>query len=276
MRQRGVKHKDEIVKSCEAWLAKDPKALRGVWHTVFGNDRPIHLEIGSGKGRFITSLAALHPDINYLACEGGENIYVRILQKAAGHAVWDWDLANHSRAVDFYRELAEENPGCLQPCYYLLDNLLADHRADEAEAVLEKMRAMKGYRPVIGEMYRAHAALARFDEPGADRIIEELVKTHEGDDAALFEAAQYYAAKCDYEKAIAYYERAFEKDPRRPRFQDALLGIASILEIRGDYAGAAATYDRIVDLLENEWGLTEEVELLDARKERDRLLAKAR
>ena len=199
-----------------------------------------------------------------------------ILQKAAGHAVWDWDLANHSRAVDFYRELAEENPGCILPCYYLLDNLLADHRADEAEAVLEKMRAMKGYRPVIGEVYRAHAALARFDEPGADRIIEELVKTHEDDDDALFEAAQYYAAKCDYEKAIAYYERAFEKDPRRPRFQDALLGIASILEIRGDYAGAAATYDRIVDLLENEWGLTEEVELLDARKERDRLLAKAR
>ncbi|MBR0440927.1 MAG: tRNA (guanosine(46)-N7)-methyltransferase TrmB, partial [Firmicutes bacterium] len=102
MRQRGVKHKDEIVKSCEAWLAKDPKALRGAWNTVFGNDRPIHLEIGSGKGRFITSLAALHPEINYLACEGGENIYVRILQKAA-----EAELA-HLRVIDEYIIRASE------------------------------------------------------------------------------------------------------------------------------------------------------------------------
>ena len=53
------------------------------------------------------------------------------------------------------------------------------------------------------------------------------------------------------------------------------MGIADIYEIMGDYANAAKTYDRIIDLLENEWGMTEEVALTDARREKARLLAKA-
>ena len=84
---------------------------------------------------------------------------------------------------------------------------------------------------------------------------------------------QYYAGKADYEKAIGVYERAFAADTRRPRFQDALMGIADIYEIMGDYANAAKTYDRIIDLLENEWGLTEETDssVTAAKKEKTRL-----
>ena len=95
------------------------------------------------------------------------------------------------------------------------------------------------------------------------------------DDAVLFECAQYYAAKCDYKRAIECYESAFAADTRRPRFQDALMGIADIQEIMGNFAEAAKTYDRILDLLENEWGLSEETDssVTVARKERNRLLA---
>lgn len=91
----------------------------------------------------------------------------------------------------------------------------------------------------------------------------------------LFEAAQYYAEKCDYEKAIGLYERSFENEPRRPRFIDELMAIADIYEITGEYRKAAETYDRIIGLLENEWGFTEETDLQKAKKEKARLLAKA-
>lgn len=106
--------------------------------------------------------------------------------------------------------------------------------------------------------------------------MEDLLAEQPDNDGALFEAAQYYAAKADYKKAIRIYERAFAEDIRRPRFQDALMGIADIYEITGDYANAAQTYDRIIDLLENEWGLTEETDLsvTAAKKEKMRLLAK--
>ncbi len=201
-----------------------------------------------------------------------------ILQKAEGHAAWDWNIANHTRAINFYRELAEANPEDTLPYMYLIDNLIADHRADEAERWLDRFSALEKAHPVMKRVYRAYIALARFDEPAADRIMEELLAEQPDNDAVLFETAQYYASKCDYEKAIDCYERAFAVDHRRPRFQDALMGIADIYEIMGDYTNAANTYDRILDLLMNEWGMTEETDssVTWAKTEKARLLAKAR
>ena len=199
-----------------------------------------------------------------------------ILLKTDGHAAWDWNIRNHIKAIDFYRELADADPNAALPLMYLLDNLLADHRADEAEAALARLRGIKGEDDVMCGIYRAHIALARYDEPTADGIIEELVSRDDGF-ACLFEAAQYYAMKCDYDRAIELYERSFANEPRRPRFQDELMAIAQIHEIRGEYGKAAETYGRIVDLLENEWGLSEETDsgVTAAKKERARLLAKA-
>ena len=205
---------------------------------------------------------------------GEKGNYWELLQ-AERHAVWDWNMANHSKAIDFYREIVEANPGVSLPYMYLIDNLIADHRADEAEQWLDRYSALEGAHPVMKRVYRAYIALARFDAPTADRIIDDLLKEQPENDAALFEAAQYYAAKCDYEKAIDCYERAFAADPKRPRYQDALMGIADIYRITGDRRKAAQTYDRIVDLLENEWGFTDEVELQTAKKEQARLLAEA-
>ena len=205
----------------------------------------------------------------------GEKNCQWMLQQAEHHAVWDWNIANHTKAIDFYRELAEADPSVRLPYWYLLDNLIADHRTDEADGYLARVSALEGTDPNVVKAYRARIALARFDEPEADRIIADMVETSGEDSVCLFEAAQYFAIKCDYDRAVEYYERSFAAEKRRPRFQDELQGIADIWEIRGDYKKAADTWGRIVDLLENEWHLTEETELLKARKERARLMEKA-
>ncbi|MBQ8995460.1 MAG: helix-turn-helix domain-containing protein [Oscillospiraceae bacterium] len=215
--------------------------------------------------RYAKDAVRLHPDEK--GCQW-------MLQKADGHAAWDWNISNHTHAIDFYRELVEKNPESRISYYYLLDNLIADHRAEEAEAVLDKLRCLNDTRPVINEVYRAHIALTRFDEKTADQIIEKLVENHSDDSACFFEAAQYYAEKCDYDKAIDYYERSFESGTRRPRFQDELMGIADIYQIKGDYRKVVETYDRIIDLLENEWGFTEEVELQQAKEKKAYFLSK--
>jgi transcriptional regulator with XRE-family HTH domain len=200
-----------------------------------------------------------------------------VLNKAENHAVWDWNLANHNKAINFYRELAEADPDAPLPYMYLLDNLIADHRAEEAERWLDRFCAIEKANPVMKRVYRAYIALARFDETAGDQIMEDLLAEQPDNDTVLFEAAQYYAAKADYKKALNIYERAFATDTRRPRFQDALMGIADIYEIMGDYVNAAKTYDRIIDLLENEWGLTEETDssLTVAKQEKARILAMA-
>lgn len=198
-----------------------------------------------------------------------------ILQRAEGHAAWDWNIHNHTVAIDFYRELAEENPQSRMVCLYLLDNLIADHRTEEAERCLDRLRAMPDADPIQIQVYRAHIALARFHEAEADGIMEELTAAWPQKPACLFEAAQYYAMKCDYDRAIDYYERSFAAETRRPRFQDELQGIADIYQIRGEWRKAAETCGRIIDLLKNEWGMTEEAELRRVQERQAKLLARA-
>ena len=49
---------------------------------IFGNDHPVHLEIGCGKGGFICELAARHPEINFLAVEVYANVLVSACEAA--------------------------------------------------------------------------------------------------------------------------------------------------------------------------------------------------
>lgn len=40
-----------------------------IWRELFGNDHPVEMEIGMGKGTFITQQAKLHPEVNYFGLE---------------------------------------------------------------------------------------------------------------------------------------------------------------------------------------------------------------
>ena len=48
---------------------------------MFNNDNPIHIEIGCGKGKFISELAAVNPDVNYIAIEKFDSVLLRALEK---------------------------------------------------------------------------------------------------------------------------------------------------------------------------------------------------
>lgn len=63
------------------FVEHDPKSLKGKWNERFENDHPIHIEVGMGKGKFITSLAMLNPDINYIGIERADSVLFRALQK---------------------------------------------------------------------------------------------------------------------------------------------------------------------------------------------------
>ena len=195
-----------------------------------------------------------------------------LLSKAEGAAVWDWNVANHTRTIDFFRELVDAGPTPLA-CCYLLDNLLADHRAAEAAAVLETLRRLPGHKPCMIPVYEAHIALAEYDAPRADAVMEAAMAEFGGDPGFLFEKAQYHARKCEYDRAVACYEASWAaEEDAKPRFIDTLQGIAVIHEIRGAYKKAVETYDRILACLRDEWGFTEEALLTETEAERNRLL----
>lgn len=62
-------------------FVQNPVSYKGKWHERFGNNNPIHVEIGCGKGRFINTLAALHPDINFIAVELKAEVVLRAVQR---------------------------------------------------------------------------------------------------------------------------------------------------------------------------------------------------
>lgn len=53
---------------CDFYVG-DPPRYKGRWRELFGNGRPVHLELGCGKGGFISRLAADNQDINYIAVD---------------------------------------------------------------------------------------------------------------------------------------------------------------------------------------------------------------
>ncbi|MBE5815731.1 MAG: helix-turn-helix domain-containing protein [Clostridiales bacterium] len=197
-----------------------------------------------------------------------------LLQKAEGGVAWDWNIANHSGLIAFYKQQVDGEGAQLPlPYSYLLDHLIADHRTQEAETYLKRYAELPGHRPFMVKVYEAAIALARYDEPEADAIMAKALEVYEGESGMLFEAAQYYARKCDYEKAIHYYEASFAaEEAQKPRFYDALEGVATIYEILGEYRKAADTWERILALLREEWGFTEETIIAEARQKINELV----
>ena len=102
MRQRNIKNLDERLAANSAFLIDDPRACRGRWAEVFGNDNPIMLEIGCGKGKFITSRAAANPDVNYIAAEGQSSVVLRAMEKAQ-----ESQLCNLRIFIDFIHDLRD-------------------------------------------------------------------------------------------------------------------------------------------------------------------------
>jgi tRNA (guanine-N7-)-methyltransferase len=72
--------KDKIA-AYPQYIIPNPDQYKGRWHELFGNDHPIHIEIGTGKGRFITEMAKAHPDVNYIGIELYESVIVSALDK---------------------------------------------------------------------------------------------------------------------------------------------------------------------------------------------------
>lgn len=82
MRLRNVPGSREAIAESE-FAINNPQELKGKWKEEFGNNNPIRIEIGMGKGKFITQLAQENPDINYIGIEKYSSVLIRAIEKCA-------------------------------------------------------------------------------------------------------------------------------------------------------------------------------------------------
>ncbi len=80
MRLRNVTRADSVIEQSEL-VIKNPAEYKGGWRSLFGNDNPLYIEVGMGKGRFLTTLAQQNPDINYIGIEKYTTVILRALEK---------------------------------------------------------------------------------------------------------------------------------------------------------------------------------------------------
>lgn len=63
----------------------EPKIYRGIWKEAFNNDNPIYLELGCGRGQFISRNAVANPDINYIGIDLKDEVLVYAKRKVEEH-----------------------------------------------------------------------------------------------------------------------------------------------------------------------------------------------
>lgn len=80
MRLRNVTGSREMIAE-SGYVVHEPEQMKGKWKEEFGNNHPIRLEIGMGKGKFLMELAGKNPQINYIGIEKYSTVLLRAVQK---------------------------------------------------------------------------------------------------------------------------------------------------------------------------------------------------
>ncbi|MFB5663791.1 tRNA (guanosine(46)-N7)-methyltransferase TrmB [Alteribacillus sp. HJP-4] len=81
MRLRHKPWAKELLESHPEYIVPSPEEGKGCWNEIFSNNRPIHVEVGTGKGKFLTNMCEKYPDINFIGIEKYESVLVTGLQR---------------------------------------------------------------------------------------------------------------------------------------------------------------------------------------------------
>ena len=183
---------------------------------------------------------------------GGDSDAVSELANAWGSFLPDWNVRNHHALIEWFGDFCRRHPKNRAAVMWLLDNLIDDHRLDEAREWLEKLAAMDGtFRTV---MYRYQIALAAGDAAESEKQLRALEAMEGQEWCWAVTLGDIYTLRQEYDKAIEWY-RAGQKIQPSPKYTDSAASIAHICEIRGDREGAVRAYREVLRLQREEWGI---------------------
>jgi tRNA (guanine-N7-)-methyltransferase len=103
MRYNVVKNANSILKSSDI-LIKNPREYKNNWHNLFGNNNPICLELGMGRGSFIIEMAKRHPNINYIGLELDNSQTATAIKNVHGEDISNLKFicADAQNIIDFF------------------------------------------------------------------------------------------------------------------------------------------------------------------------------
>lgn len=169
-------------------------------------------------------------------------------------AYLDWNVVNHSRTIEFYREFIAAHPQNRAAHYWMLDLLVADRRYVEARAYLDKMNALGRD---FNSYYYLGAILESEGKPEeAFAVWEKMTEEYPEVANAWITRGNEMAKHCRYDEAIECFKKYNELSPK-PHFVDAFECMAQIYELQGRYKEGIECYESVIRLLKEEWNETQ-------------------
>ncbi|KQL37705.1 tRNA (guanine-N7)-methyltransferase [Bacillus sp. FJAT-25509] len=106
MRLRHKPGAADQVKENAHYVIPNPSEQKGKWREVFQNDQPIHIEVGTGRGRFMVGMAKANPHINYIGIEKYTSVISDALDKLIEAEVPNLKLLNvdAQKLTDFFED----------------------------------------------------------------------------------------------------------------------------------------------------------------------------
>ena len=106
MRVRNRKGATELLEAHPQYVILNPADANGRWQEIFGNDHPIHVEVGSGKGAFVSGMAKANPEINYIGIDIQKSVLSYALDKVLATDVPNIKLlwVDGSDLTDYFEE----------------------------------------------------------------------------------------------------------------------------------------------------------------------------
>ena len=180
-----------------------------------------------------------------------------LLSFAAHGACWDWCCSHHFELIDYYYEFVAKNPDYRSGWFWLLSNLLADGRLDEAEQVVTQMTPHLGEDTCYVYQYRGQIAAMRGDMETANALWQTMKDRWPEDWLIWSFLGDAHAKLARYDEAVEYYRKAAELEPA-PRYTDNWISIAEIRTIQKRWAEAAEAYDHVAEIQKNDWSMEED------------------
>jgi len=253
MVENGKVLSNELFNHCEDFLLneikKDPKNHRAIstladlyhFHACRLNDKAVH---------FALDALELKPDNKF---------DLNTLTNASYGNRNDWNTGCHFKLIEHYQRLIKNHPTNQRTKLYLLDNLIADCRYDEAYQVLDASNLE------FDEFYRLWMKEKQVGFDSVRNEYEMLIQKHSNNWRILMEVANRYAYNQKYEDAIVVYEQTFAV-AQKPRYTDMLASIRYLHKSLGNYDKAIDACNRELQLLKEEWNMTKG-ELVDELKQ---------
>ena len=82
MRMRKKKNGEARMLACADYRIENPSDYKGKWKSEIAEGKDLYLEIGCGKGTFVTELAKRHPENFYVAIEVVPDVIMLAMEKA--------------------------------------------------------------------------------------------------------------------------------------------------------------------------------------------------